>query len=444
MLPQSLSRRPLPLRCSRLAFVATVILCGAAHSTDGWAQPPRLGFWAVDVPQGKKIVRFEADAPVQQKLQVGDVIVGARATRERIRFRMDNPRGLWDLCVALAGGQNVVMLVHRPRNPAAPSEFVPLEIMLEPSDLYGRARATVAAEPAEHRNWAYTQVPTAAEARTVEEGPDGIVTVELFYATDRAVDAGQYTGARDLSSDGPLKFGICKVSIPPNHRIGEIESPKWWRFEFSPNPLHHVVVTSISQLPEASFFALLSQTIALESPDVKRVLVFIHGYNVDFGEAARRTAQMHYDLNFPGVSLFYSWPSNGNLSGYISDAGDIDWSTPNIERFLSSLEARADIDEIYVVGHSMGNRGLTKALVSMAGKGQGHKIKEIILAAPDVDAVIFERDIAAVLGNSFERTTVYASANDRALVASDTVAEIQRVGEIINGFPTNSSRDEST
>ena len=30
-----------------------------------------------------------------------------------------------------------------------------------------------------------------------------------------------------------LKYGIVEVSIPHDHRVGEIESPSIWKFEFS-------------------------------------------------------------------------------------------------------------------------------------------------------------------------------------------------------------------
>ena len=137
--------------------------------------------------------------------------------------------------------------------------------------------------------------------------------------------------------------------------------------------------------------------------------------------------------------MFYSWPSNGSVRAYVSDAADIRWSTPNIAEVLQLLNDRPDVDEIYVVAHSMGNRGVTQALVKLAAatEGKQNKIREIILAAPDVDAMVFKRDIAPVLNRKFRRTTLYASNNDKALQASasDTVNAVERAGQIINGFP---------
>jgi esterase/lipase superfamily enzyme len=47
--------------------------------------------------------------------------------------------------------------------------------------------------------------------------------------------------------------------------------------------------------------------------------VFTHGYNVSFEEAARRAAQLAFDLNFRGRVVLFSWPSCGSLLGYGAD-----------------------------------------------------------------------------------------------------------------------------
>ena len=40
----------------------------------------------------------------------------------------------------------------------------------------------------------------------------------------------------------------------------------------------------------------------------RNVFVYIHGYNVDFEEAAVQAAQLLYDLKLPGEFAFFSWP----------------------------------------------------------------------------------------------------------------------------------------
>ena len=84
----------------------------------------------------------------------------------------------------------------------------------------------------------------------------------------------------------------------------------------------------------------------------------------------------------------------------------------------------------------MGNRGAIKALLRLAEKRENGKVREIVLAAPDVDSMLFDKDFAKPLCQSYPRVTVYASDKDRALWSSDALSHVARVGEIRNGNPT--------
>jgi len=60
--------------------------------------------------------------------------------------------------------------------------------------------------------------------------------VPVYYATDREASGDpdprrHYTGAR-----GPLTFGVAEVTIPDDHRMGELKKPRWWRLEFRTDP----------------------------------------------------------------------------------------------------------------------------------------------------------------------------------------------------------------
>ena len=202
-----------------------------------------------------------------------------------------------------------------------------------------------------------------------------------------------------------------------------------------PNPKKHVFLANVSQVGETETFNSIKSILA-SGAGSKSVIFFVHGYNVSFEDAARRSAQLHFDLNFTGVSMFYSWPSNATTSGYISDAEDITWATRHIESTLEKLCDQPEIEQIHVIAHSMGNRGVTAALVSLAAKGKTKKIGEVVLAAADVDAAFFENEIAPTISREFTRTTVYASSNDKALLSSKTLSGNPRLGEIRNGFPT--------
>ncbi len=265
----------------------------------------------------------------------------------------------------------------------------------------------------------------------------------IYFATDR-----NYTETKNLNNAfgiqrSNLKYGICKVSIPNNHEIGKIESPSIWRFEFTEDPSKHIVIQDIDLMDKDKFFKSLSKSI--KKSKKKSSFLFVHGYNTSFSEAAKRTAQMTYDLLFDGKAVFYSWPSQSSIFKYTKDEANIDWSKHNIKQFLEDYISKSGAEDIYLIAHSMGNRGLTRAIVELLDEKPqlAKNIKEIILAAPDIDADVFKNDIAPKMVSEIKKPiTLYVSSDDLALKASKALHGNPRAGDstdglvIVNGVET--------
>ncbi|MCF6214373.1 MAG: alpha/beta hydrolase [Flavobacteriaceae bacterium] len=262
-----------------------------------------------------------------------------------------------------------------------------------------------------------------------DKQPD-FIRMPVYFATDRNDTKSNDVNNRFGGKRGMLQYGTCVVTIPYDHKIGEIERPSLWRLEFSEDSKKHVVLESIKVLNKDSYFKKLSNNIKKTSK--KSSFLFVHGYNVSFAAAARRTAQISYDLLFDGEAVFYSWPSQSNTAAYTIDEANIAWSEANIKNFLEDYLTRSEADDIYLVAHSMGNRGLTKAIVSLFTEKPElkNRIKEIILAAPDIDADVFKRDIAPQMVSKIKKPiTLYVSSNDMALQASHQVHGNARAGD---------------
>ncbi|XCN71616.1 MAG: alpha/beta hydrolase [Candidatus Electrothrix aestuarii] len=277
-------------------------------------------------------------------------------------------------------------------------------------------------------------------------GDEKYARTVVFFATDREKDdprdvASYFGGKRGRK----ISYGTASVSIPRDHKMGELEKPSIWRLEFRQDPEKHVVLLGINELPAQRFYEGISQRI--KNSEGKKAFIFIHGYNVTFEDAARRTAQMAYDLAFDGAPIFYSWPSHGKLFKYAADEENIRWSERNIEDFLLDFTKKSDAESIYLVAHSMGNRGLTRAYVSLLQKKPElhSRFKEVILAAPDIDVDIFTRDIVPIMAESSVPVTLYVSANDKALEASRRFhnAAYRRVGDTISLYPHVETIDSS-
>lgn len=280
----------------------------------------------------------------------------------------------------------------------------------------------------------------AASAASAASAPDDTVLfrgglnhtqVLVHYATNRVPEAsatgatGRYKGEVDQA----LHYGTARVSIPRDHRMGELESPSFWRLEFRPNPDKHVMLLSVDPSTRDGFYAALSELQASEGN--ARKLVFVHGYNVSFDDAARRAAQISYDIGFTGQPMAFSWPSRAALTGYFDDEKAIAASVPAMLTFFRELAEQSGPGEIYVLAHSMGNRGTTLALAQLFQERPElrDRFRHILLMAPDIDAEVFKRDIAPVFARQDDQITLYASANDKALQASRLVHGGPRLGQ---------------
>jgi esterase/lipase superfamily enzyme len=258
--------------------------------------------------------------------------------------------------------------------------------------------------------------------------------VPVFYATDRNFRAGQIPAEQYGADRSSVTYGTCLVSIPKTHKVGELERPSVWKLEFCEDPKKHVVLQGVTALDSAAYFAQLQGRVRASKG--KNAFVFVHGYNVSFADAALRTGQMSYDLDPDITPVFYSWPSQGHFPAYIVDEDNIEWSQLDLKNFLADFAEKSGAENIYLIAHSMGNRALSRAFVALLTEKPELKkrFKEIILAAPDMDAEVFKREIAPKFSGAKIPATLYASSQDRALKASQKLHGYARAGETGKGI----------
>ena len=149
-----------------------------------------------------------------------------------------------------------------------------------------------------------------------------------------------------------VEMGVCEVTVPESHETGELEGPSILNLEFNVDPEKHIILRSTQRLASDAFFEELDGEMVRQG---RSVLVFIHGYNVSFADAARRTAQMASDLKYPGAAVFYSWPSQANWYKYRLDEKNVELSVSQLQSFLLEVAERSNATTINLVAHSMGN-----------------------------------------------------------------------------------------
>lgn len=247
--------------------------------------------------------------------------------------------------------------------------------------------------------------------------------VDVLYGTDRKknLKTNSYSSGR-----GELKYGVVQVSIPKTHIKGEMERPGYFSNEILGK---HIMIYDIEDLNKNNFVSILNSK--LEVVKEKDILIFIHGFNVDFNEAVRRTGQLSYDLKFKGVPISYSWPSAGEIEEYMKDEVSVQYTTPHLVEFLSNIiDNKEKGSNIHILGHSMGTRALSNALKEISYKYYGKKIfKNIMLAAPDIDKDVFKVNLLPYIIKTTEKITLYASSDDSALKISEGLHSGERVGQ---------------
>lgn len=266
---------------------------------------------------------------------------------------------------------------------------------------------------------------------------------DIFYATDRAplpFDAKTcdpvherdqvrtYGGER--SREGKLSLGTYATVIARDHKTGDLVQSLPRPVECRPPKKQPLSASRASPLPENEYFSALAARV--NASPRREVLVFVHGFNISFAEAAQRTAQLQYDLDFAGPAVLFSWTSKASVrpSKYQEDERSVEAGLGLLVSFLEDLQ-RARPERIHVIAHSMGGRALMRALEEMARRAAENprpRFAQIILAAPDMDRDEFIRLAPATAGMA-QRVTLYASAVDRALAVAGDSHKVPRAGE---------------
>ena len=161
----------------------------------------------------------------------------------------------------------------------------------------------------------------------------------------------------------------------------------------------------------------------------KRVLLYVHGFNNSPTEALSRADAIGVATGFRGPVIAFLWPSQREIAKYTWDEENNRWTQPYLDQLLLALTSEAD--DVVLVAHSMGNRIAIDALrdLQRSHPGLSTHIRTIILASPDIDREMFDRDLAPAIVSPGRHITVYASLFDRALNLSWPVHGNARAGD---------------
>jgi len=300
-------------------------------------------------------------------------------------------------------------------------------------------------------------------------------TPEIFFVTDRQVEVSDddthlYGSARSSS----IAFGTVTVQFGQDLSWDTLEAASNTQTRDRDIFLNVTDIDEIVRFPEiplpfrvengkavilpdsktAYETAIRSMQInlqeRLEASNQKDILLYVHGVNTEFNDAALNLADVWHFTGRHGVPVFYSWPAaNTGMFGYFKDRESGEFSIYHVKETIRILTSTPGLEKLHIIAHSRGTDIITTALRELviefraAGKNPRDvlKIENLILAAPDLDfGVVRQRLIAEKFGLAIGQLTVYMNQDDGALGLSQFLMAGLRFGKLSQDDLSDSDR----
>lgn len=261
---------------------------------------------------------------------------------------------------------------------------------------------------------------------------EGNYTVtRTFFATNRSLNDGSLphlmfdSGRAQLPSYGK---SYITLRLHPED-TANIELPSMLKVDLGDEPTNPAVLSHNEVQEHDDFIGDLQA--AIEEADDDSILVYIHGFNVSFEQAAIRSAQIAYDIGFTGTSVFYSWPAQSSSPAYIADIESARNSQRYFHGFLNDIISQTNSSKIYIVAQGLGARLSSRAMKEVFDVDPAFRsrLQEIVLVAPDIEAEEFDSVLAPSLGTVESPITIYIHSDDSSLASTKDYRSTALVGE---------------
>lgn len=172
----------------------------------------------------------------------------------------------------------------------------------------------------------------------------------------------------------------------------------------------------------------------------RRIVVYVHGYNTHLITNTELAAEFFHYRGRKGAVISFEWPSAGNILAYSEDKNRASQSTRLFRGVIAHLASKTGAEKIDIIAHSAGNPIVVNALrelrlvesdYSSAQLQEKYRIDNIILAAPDMDLVVFFNAVYDRFYDMANNVSVYASPKDKALMLSSKIFKDRRLGRSI-------------
>ena len=231
------------------------------------------------------------------------------------------------------------------------------------------------------------------------------------------------TLAKDRGADYPLEvLSVSETGVLPS--------------------TYSFLTRSISESPAADqggrkFAELVNERLAASG--VKDVYIYVPGFKVPFDLPVLIAAEFWHFLGYRGAFISYNWPSTPSVFAYLSDLEAAVIMARKLRLFLTYLAEETEAEKIHIIAYSAGSRLVIRALGQLALLEADAAIEEIrkhvrignvIIVGGDISHEEFGAALADGLLRIPERTSIYVSSADRALVWARRLFRRQRLGQM--------------
>ena len=233
--------------------------------------------------------------------------------------------------------------------------------------------------------------------------------LNLLYVTDRAPIADPQTNALSYGSERSrtMSFGSIDMRIEPdlNGAMGEMKLGGINEIGRFPEVPYPAVVSSAGYRRAPGVVAAHEEAVAslqgeirrrLAKTERKEVVVFVHGYNNSFADAANAMGSICRLLGGDFVCVLLTWPAGGSrgaFMGYNVDRESGEFAVADMRKAIRAIGQTEGVRGVHIIAHSRGTDVLASAFQQLSEEAyvsrfsitENLKVRNIVLFAPDID-----------------------------------------------------------
>lgn len=293
----------------------------------------------------------------------------------------------------------------------------------------------------------YTETDRAAFPGLSEETI--LDRTQLFYATDR-IPAGPDNPQEFYANERGyvLRTGVARVTIDPP--VQSWDALK--RLTLAPEREEAITLRmrgveetgvmpfSISRFvpetPGAAEMAAAGRRFAaqieaqLARSGSRDIIIYTHGYNVDFDYSTLVSKQLQHFLGYRGAFISYNWTATPSRFAYFKDQESAMATRRNLRALIEFLSENTSARRIHLVGYSAGSRLAFETAYQIALQPAPRpRLGRVVLISSDLDRAFFLEAIEDGLLDALDDLTLYQSRTDGALALSQLVFGRERLGQ---------------